>query len=706
MPSVRRSSFPWMLLLGVAFVAAVRPLAAQGTADTTDRFLWLEDVEGERALAWVEQRNASTLAELEAHPWFAPLKQDLLAILTSRDRIAYPSTRGDVVYNFWTDAEHQRGIYRRTSVASYLSGTPAWETVLDIDALAKAEDVPWAYRGMDCLAPEQRHCLVNLSRGGSDAAEVREFDLTEARFVEGGFFLPEAKSALGWVDENTLLVATDWGEGSLTTSGYARIAKLWRRGTPLASAETLFEGKPTDVAVFVGSFETPWGTQPVVYHRPGFFEGTLYLFRDGKLVEVEVPLDADPGFVGDQLTVYVRDPWTVGGHTYATGSVIAIALDEFLAGSRDFRVVIEPGPRATVQGASPTRDFLLVNVLDNVRGQLWKYRFDGERWVGERVNAPDMGSVSPVDVDVRSNRFFFTYSSFLQPTTLYVHHDDGRVEEVRRMPAMFDATGLVIEQLEATSKDGTKVPYWLVHRADLERTGGHPTLLYAYGGFEASMTSSYSAADGKAWVERGGVYAVANLRGGGEFGPAWHRAALRENRQRAYDDFFAVAEDLIARGITSPAHLGILGGSNGGLLTGVALTQRPDLFGAAVIANPLLDMKRYNKLLAGASWMAEYGNPDKPEDWAYLSKFSPYQNVRADRTYPRPLFTSTTRDDRVHPGHARKMAALMLDLGHDVLYYENTEGGHGTGVTPEQRARMLAVTYTYLWSQLGSKPKP
>jgi len=697
---IRHRAFSFAFVLLLAGAAIPRVALAQDSTAIKDPYLWLEDVEGARALSWVEARNEATMAELTAHPWFASLQQDLLGIITSEDRIAYPSTRGNVVYNFWTDAEHERGIYRRTSIASYLSGSPEWETVLDVDALARAEGVKWAYRGMSCLGPEYRHCMVNLSRGGSDAAEVREFDLVEGKFVEDGFFLPEAKSSLGWVDENTMVVATDWGDGSLTTSGYARIAKLWHRGTPLSAAETIYEGKPTDVAVFASSFETTWGTQPVIYHRPSFFEGTLYLLRDGKPVAVDIPRDADPGIVGDQLTVYVRDPWEVGGRTYGTGTVIAMNLDEFLAGSRDFRVVVEPGPRATVQGATPTKDYLLVNVLDNVRGQLWKYRFDGATWTGERVNAPDMGSVNPVDVDIHSNRFFFTYSSFLQPTTLYVHHDDGRVEEVRRMPAMFDASGLVIEQFEATSKDGTKVPYWLVHARDMQRNGHNPTLLGGYGGFEISRTSGYSATVGKAWLERGGVYAVANIRGGGEFGPAWHRAALKEHRQRAYDDFQAVAEDLIARGVTSPGQLGIQGGSNGGLLTGVSLTQRPDLFGAVVIANPLLDMKRYNHLLAGASWMAEYGNPDKPEDWAYISKYSPYQNVKPDVSYPRPLFTTTTRDDRVHPGHARKMAAEMLGQGHEVMYYENTEGGHGAGVTPDQQARMLAVTYTYLWTQL------
>jgi prolyl oligopeptidase len=688
-------------LLALALLTAPQPSAAQDATAQEDPFLWLEDVEGERALAWVEEHNASTLAELQAHPWFADLQQEILQIITSEDRIPYPSTRGDMVYNFWTDAQHPRGIYRRASLDSYLSGAPAWETVLDIDALAEKESVPWAYGGMSCLGPEYRRCMVDLSRGGSDAAEAREFDLVEARFVENGFFVPEAKSSIAWVDDNTLLVGTDWGEGALTTSGYARIVKLWRRGTTLGSAETLFEGDTNDVAVFAGSFETADGTQPVVYHRPSFFEGTLYLYRDGSLVRLEIPLDADPGFVGDQLTVYVRDPWTVGDHTYSTGSVIAMNLDDFLADQRDFQVVIEPGPRVAVQGASPTRDYLLINVLDNVRGQLWKYRFENGRWIGEQVDAPDLGSVNPVDIDVHSNRFFFTYSSFLQPTTLYVHRDDGRVEEVRRMPAMFDSEGLEIEQYEATSPDGTVVPYWVVRSRDLQMDGRNPTLLYAYGGFEISSTSSYAATVGKVWVERGGVYAVANIRGGGEFGPAWHRSALKENRQRAYDDFIAVAEDLIARGFTSPPYLGIEGASNGGLLTGVALTQRPDLFGAVAVRVPLLDMRRYNKLLAGASWMAEYGNPDIPEEWEYISRYSPYQNVVADRDYPRPLFTTTTRDDRVHPGHARKMAARMLSQGHEVLYYENTEGGHGSGVTPEQRARMMAVMYTYLWSQLG-----
>ncbi len=683
------------VVLAVALVSVAIPTAQD------DPFLWLEEVEGPDALAWVEERNAETIADLGESETFHALYDDTLEILTSQDRIAYPSTVRDVVYNFWTDAEHERGIYRRTTLDDYLSGAPEWEAVLDVDALAEAEGVPWAFSGMSCLAPDYIHCLVNLSRGGSDATESREFHLPSATFVDGGFYLPEAKSSVAWVDADSLLVGTDVGPGSMTRSGYARTIRLWRRDTLLAQTETLFEADETDVGVFASVFETRDGPLPTILHRLEFFDGSVYIYRDGTLGNVDIPTDADPSIVGDQLVVYVRTPWEADGKTYETGSVIAMSLRDFMAGKCDFTVVVEPAPRVTVQGTVPAGDQLLVSILDNVQGQLWKYRLDDGRWVGERVDAPGMGSVSVVDVDLQTSRFFFTYSSFTQPTTLYLHDDDGSVRQVRQSPARFDAAGLAIRQFEAVSKDGTRVPYFVVADRDAAPDGSSPTLLYAYGGFEVSMQSGYSAVRGKAWMERGGVYAVANLRGGGEFGPEWHRSALKENRQRTYDDFIAVSEDLTRRGFTSSGRLGIVGGSNGGLLTGVALTQRPDLYGAAIISVPLLDMKRYNKLLAGASWMAEYGNPDIPEEWAFISKYSPYQNLHPDRNYPRPFIDTTTRDDRVHPGHARKMAAKMRSQGHEVYYFENTEGGHGAGVTPEQRARMLALEYAYLWSQLG-----
>jgi len=683
--------------------------AAQGApaaATSDDPFLWLEDVEGPRALEWVTAHNTATLTELGRDPLFATLESQVLAILNSRDRIVYPTVRGAFAYNYWTDAEHPRGYYRRSPLEAYLAGTPTWETVLDIDQLARDEGVPWAFGGIDCLTPEERLCLVALSRGGSDAHEIREFDLVAKKFVDGGFKLPEAKSSSAWVDANSILVSTDWGPGSLTGSGYPRTVKLWRRGTPLASATTVFEADTSDMGAWAGSYETTTGMQAYVSFRPRFFEGKTSLLRGGKLVPIDIPLDADPEFYQDQLVVYVRSPWAVGGKTWPIGAVISIKLDDFLAGKREFTEVVTPTATMTISGLSVTKSALLVSVLDNVEGKLWKFRRDGHRWVKSEVQAPAQGTIGLADLGRNSDRFFFTYSSFLQPTTLYVHEPTGQIREVQRLPAQFDARGLVIEQLHARSADGTQVPYFVVRKKDLPQNAQSPTLLYGYGGFEVSLTSAYSATVGKAWLERGGIYVVANIRGGGEFGPAWHRAAQNENRQRAYDDFAAVARDLVTRGITDAKHLGINGGSNGGLLMGVAMTEHPELYGAVVIDVPLLDMMRYHRLLAGASWMAEYGNPDIPEQRAWIAKYSPYQNVRPGQPYPRALVTTTTRDDRVHPGHARKFTAKLEADGYPVMYYENVEGGHGSGVTPEQRAKMTAVRFTYLWEQLAQKPTP
>lgn len=684
------------IIMTMAFAAALQ-------AQESDPFIWLEEVEGARALEWVEARNAETLARLTRHPVYDSIFRRTVGILDSNERIAYPSILGDRLYNFWQDASNPRGVWRRTTWESYLAGEPRWETVLDIDALARVEDVPWAYGGATCLQPEYRRCLVRLSRGGSDAVQVREFDMQAKTFVADGFTLPEAKQSVAWVDENTVLVATDFGAGSMTTSGYARMARLWKRGTPLSAAETIFEAEVDDMMVGVGSGRTATRQYNTVSHRVDFYSGSLHVLENGRLVRIDVPEDATPAFFRDQLLVYVRSPWAVGGRTWEAGSLLAIDYDAFSSGSRDFDLIVTPGPRETVNGFSTTRDYVLVNTLNNVRGELRRYTHDGTVWTFETVPAPEMGSIGVAATTPESNRYFFTYSGYTQPPTLYLAAEDGSVREVRRMPAMFDASRLVVEQHDATSKDGTRIPYFVV-RADSTRLDGtNPTLLYAYGGFEVSQTPGYNSVAGASWLERGGVYVVANIRGGGEFGPAWHRAGLKENRQRIYDDFIAVAEDLIARRITSPQHLGIMGGSNGGLLVGVALTQRPELFNAVVIQVPLLDMRRYNQLLAGASWMAEYGNPDIPEEWEYIRRYSPYHNVKADARYPRVLFTTTTRDDRVHPGHARKMAALMESMGHAFDYFENTEGGHGSGVTSEQRARMSALTWTYLWDRLAPR---
>ncbi len=681
------------LLAGTLAPAAVR-------AQQEDPYLWLENVEGDSALAWVRSQDSTTLAELQSDTVYRPIYERTLRILQSRDRIPSPSMLGNAVYNFWQDENHPRGIWRRTSWESYVSGSPEWQTVLDVDSLAKAEGVAWSWGGADCLEPEYRRCLVSLSRGGSDAAEVREFDTGSRRFVPDGFRLPEAKSSVAWYGPDSVFVGTDFGPGSLTTSGYPRIVKVWGRGTPLSSARTLFEGDSTDVAVGGVTVHSGGRIYHLLQRVPTIFEAEYYILRDGRPVRLDIPLDADPNLVGDRFVVYLRSDWNAGGSSYPAGSLVSTSTDDFLSGGRDFTVVYSPDERSSVEGVSRTRDHLLVQALRNVRPLLLRYRYAGGTWSADTVPVPDFGSVRVVATSPESDRFFFTFSGFTQPTTLYAMSADGTRREVRRLPAMFDAEGLVTDQHEATSKDGTRVPYFVVHRRDMPLDGENPTLQYGYGGFEISMTPNYLASWGADWLERGGVYVLANIRGGGEFGPSWHRAALKEHRQRAYDDFIAVAEDLVKRGITSPAHLGIEGGSNGGLLMGVMLTERPDLFGAIAILNPLLDMKRYNHLLAGASWMGEYGNPDIPEEWAYISKYSPYQNVSASADYPPVFIATTTRDDRVHPGHARKMAAKLEAMGHPVWFFENTEGGHGAGVTPAQQAREQALIFTYLWRML------
>ena len=685
-------------LIPLVLLVSAPAFAQSDPAD--DPFLWLEDVEGERAMAWVEAQNAATAAELEAGPLYDALYQDALAVVNSEDRIPYPDLRGEQVYNFWTDAQHPRGLWRRAALADYLGDEPDWETVIDVGALGEAEGVNWTWGGTTCLAPENTRCLVRLSRGGADATEVREFDTATGQFVEGGFRMPEAKSSAAWIDADRLLVSTDWGDGSLTESGYPRIVKEWRRGTPLESAETVFEAPATDMGAWAGSMIDRGTIRAVISHRPSFFEGTTLVVEDGTPVALGLPLDADPMLVDGQLVVYLRSEWQAGGQTFAQGSLVATDLDAFLDGGRDFVTVFAPGDRQTVEGTATTRTSLLVTMLDEVKGRLTRYRYEGGAWTGTPIDVPDLGTVSVVSTDDESDRFFFNYSGFLQPSSLYLAAEDGSVEVVRQLPGQFDASGLTVHQQRATSADGTAVPYFVVHREGLELDGTNPTQLYGYGGFEVSLTPSYSALTGKTWLERGGVYVVANIRGGGEFGPRWHRSAMRENRQRAYDDFIAVAEDLVATGVTSPGHLGIRGGSNGGLLVGAVAMQRPDLFGAVVCSVPLLDMYRYDKLLAGASWVAEYGDPDDADDWAFISRYSPYQNVRPDADYPRILFTTTTRDDRVHPGHARKMAAKMMAQGHPVYYFENTEGGHGSGVTPEQQAHAWATIYAYLWDAL------
>jgi prolyl oligopeptidase len=678
----------------------------QAPVPAEDNQLWLEEVASERALGWVAERNADSERELTLDPRYCALRARLKTILDAKERIPYVDKHGDFFYNFWRDAEHERGIWRRTTLEEYRKPEPAWETVLDLDALARLENENWVWAGADWLKPRGERCLVSLSRGGGDAHVVREFDPTTLRFVEDGFTLPEAKTSIAWIDRDTLFVATDFGPGALTSSGYPRIVREWKRGTPLAQATLVYEAEPDDLSASAWHDFTPGHEHDFVLRQIGFYSSELFLRRDGKLLKVPKPDDANAFTVRDQVVIELRSDWTVGATTWPQGALLAMDFERFMAGEQDFEALFLPSPTTSLDGLAATRGAILLTVLDNVKNRIVELRREAghERgaWVRRDVDAPAMGAlgVSAVD-EIESDQYFLTVTDFLTPSSLYLCEagSDARLP-LKSMPAFFDASPYVVEQFAARSQDGTMVPYFVVRRRDAPLDGSNPTLLYGYGGFEVSLKPYYSGITGAAWLEQGGVHVLANIRGGGEFGPRWHQAALLDKRQRAFDDFIAVAEDLAERGITTPRHLGIMGGSNGGLLVGAVLTQRPELFGAVVCQVPLLDMRRYHQLLAGASWMGEYGDPDDPAQWDFIRKYSPYQNVFPGMAYPRVLFTTSTRDDRVHPGHARKMAARMMEQGHDVLYWENTEGGHAGAANNEQIATMWALSYAFLLTQI------
>ncbi|WP_028770806.1 prolyl oligopeptidase family serine peptidase [Silanimonas lenta] len=695
---MRSRRLPLAITLAAALMTSALSAADPAPAPA-DPWLWLEEVEGQRPLDWVREQNATTTALLEAEPGFQALRTDLLAILDSNARIPFVSKQGEYFYNFWRDAKNPAGLWRRTTLEEYRKPEPAWEVLIDLDAINQAENMNWVWRGANCLRPAYARCLVSLSRGGADAIVVREWDMASRRFVEDGFVLPEAKGGVAWRDADSVYVYTDFGPGSMTRSGYPRIVKEWRRGTPLSEAKVVYEGKADDMYIAGYRDLTPGFERDFVSRTLAFYNDELYLRgADGSLTKIDAPNSASKSVYREWLVLELREDYTVGGRTYPKGALIATRFDDFMAGGRDFDLLFEPSATTALAGMSPTRNHLVLNVLEDVKNRLYVLTYANGRWSREPLaGAPAFGTVSlsPVDAD-EGDDYFLTVTDYLTPTTLMMGSIGRAPEPLKQLPAFFDATGLEISQHFATSKDGTRVPYFMVARKDLPKNGRNPTLLYGYGGFEISLTPSYSAAVGRAWLSEGGVYVVANIRGGGEYGPRWHQAALKENRLRAYEDFAAVAEDLIQRGITSPKHLGIQGGSNGGLLVGNMTVLYPELFGAVVCQVPLLDMRRYNQLLAGASWMAEYGNPDDPAQWEFIRRFSPYHNVKPDVKYPPVLFTTSTRDDRVHPGHARKMFALMQSMGHPVYYYENIEGGHGGAANNAQSAYMNALAYTFL----------
>lgn len=680
-----------------------RPDPAADIDATVDENLWLEDITGDRALAWVRARNAQSQKVLEADPDFAALRNDLLAILDSEARIPYVEKIGDHFYNFWRDKKAVRGIWRRTTPESYRSANPTWETVLDLDALAASEHENWVWHGAKCLRPDYQRCLIALSRGGADADVTREFDLGTRSFVADGFVRPEAKGGLDWIDRDHVFVFTDFGAGSLTESGYPRIAKLWQRGTPLSAATTVYEGRTDDMYIAAMHDDTPGFERDFVHRTLAFYEDELYLREaDGNLRKIEAPNSANKSVVREWLLLELREPWALDGRTYPAGALLVARLDDFMRGKRTFDVLFTPDAHSSLASFGVLKDHLWINVLEDVKNRIFVLTHTDDGWHKAPLQgAPAFGSLAIAAVDEHaSNEYFLTVTDFLTPTTLMYGQIGAEPEPIKQLPAFFADEGLAISQHFATSKDGTRVPYFQVARGDLALDGDNPTLLYGYGGFEISLTPTYNASVGRGWLSQGGVYVVANIRGGGEYGPRWHQAALKANRNKAYEDFAAVAQDLIARKITRPARLGIQGGSNGGLLMGNMTVMYPELFGAVVCQVPLLDMRRYHRLLAGASWMAEYGDPDNPAEWAFLRRYSPYQNVKADAKYPPVLFTTSTRDDRVHPGHARKMMARMQAQGHDVLYYENIEGGHGGAANNVQAAYMQALAYTFLKQRL------
>ncbi len=672
----------------------------QGIADP---HLWLESILGEDALAWARDRNAESRDELEGDPRFSVLRDRLLTIYDSPARIPFVTARGDRLYNLWVDDEHPRGLWRRTTLAEFQRSVPRWEILLDLDALGHLEGESWVWHGAKVLPPENTRALLSLSRGGADANVVREFDLTTRQFVADGFALPEAKSLVYWKDHDTVYVGTDFGPGSFTDAGYPRLAKEWKRGTPLSAATVVFEGQASDMVVRASREFTRGRTRDWVDRAPSFFTGETYLRRADALTRIDKPDDATVTPWDDQLLVELRSDWAVGGRTWPAGSLLVIPLEDFLRGDRNFSPLFTPRPSTSLHSFSGTRSAIVVVELEDVKHRVYEHQRTPEGWTRHAIPSPQVGSIEvrAFDPDV-SDDYWWIETGFSTPTSLSL----GRVGQssrsvLKQAPEFFAADGIITTQHFATSQDGTRIPYFQIARDGLVLDGSHPTILRGYGGFEISLTPSYDATAGAAWLERGGVFVVANIRGGGEYGPAWHQSALGPHRQRAYDDFAAVARDLIARGVTSPKKMGAKGGSNGGLLMGVMLTQCPELFGAIVCEVPLLDMRRYHQLLAGASWKQEYGDPDNPDDWAYLARYSPYHQVRSDRQYPRVLFMTSTRDDRVHPGHARKMVARMRDQGHSVLYYENVEGGHGGAADNRQAAEMQALAYTFFSRELG-----
>ena len=698
-----------LIAMMTAFLSTTAHSGAQTPVEQPDKYQWLEDVNGERSLAWVRAENERTAKVLESDPRFAGLQADALKVLESPDRLPIPVFREGEIYNTWQDAQHVSGIVRRTTLSDYLTAQPHWQTVIDYDALGKQDNVKWVQKGLNCLYPGDGLCLVALSAGGEDATTLREFDLKAGKFVERGFVLSKSKQDVAWVDRDTLIVSRDWGAGTMTKSGYPFIAKMWKRGEPLDTAKEIFRGEETDeLPSAAGTLQDAQGHHAVFLVRGNtFFEREVSILTPEGAKRVGLPGKSDMnGMLDGRIIVTLNQDWTPPGTTtkFVQGSVVSLDLAAMEKDPANLKPTVIFAPSATefVQEVDTTKNHLLLTTLENVQGRAYVYSVDRKsNWTHKKLDVPDNESIGIVTGNSSDDRFFVSLTGFLTPSSLLLGDATGTsLKPAKELPPQFDASRDVVEQFHAASKDGTQVPYFVVHRKDIKYDGTNPTLLYAYGGFQISLKPNYSATLGKLWLERGGVYVLANIRGGGEFGPAWHEAGLKTNRQRIYDDFAAVGQDLVDRKLTSPRRLGISGGSNGGLLMGVEMTQHPDMWHAVMIDIPLLDMLRFEHIAAGASWVGEYGTVSNPEQRAFLASISPYNQLKANVTYPEPLIFTTTKDDRVGPVHARKFAARMEEMGKPFLYDEIVEGGHGAGADLKEQARTSAIHFTYLSRKL------
>jgi len=693
-----------LLILFVSFLVVNTSLLYSQEQTAEDPYLWLEEVESEKSLDWVKEQNKNSEQILTSNPLYENLQKRYLEVYNDKDKIAYPNIVGNYVYNLWQDENYERGLWRRMLTKDYLNNNSNWETLIDLDALSAKEGKKWVFAGATFLEPSNEICLVALSDGGTDQDELREFNIAGKFFVKDGLVFPPSKGGVSWIDKDKVMVARNFGKGTMTTSGYPSQIKLLNRNSAMDDAKIIFKTDTTNLGAFPASFYDNNKQYIFIYEAISFYESNLFFLVDEELKQVTYPVDANfTGFYRGELIISLQSDWNINDAIYKKGTLVSMNLQDNLDGNVKVKTIYQPNDRSSFVSVSTSKDFIVVNSMENVQNKLYKYSLENGIWTSETIEAPEFGSIYLTTSNNQSNDYFFRYSNFITPTTLY-HATGTQINPIKKLKDFFNTENLTVKQYNATSKDGTKIPYFVVHQKDLQFNGKNPTMIYAYGGFNASSQPNYSSTTGIGWLEQGGVYVLANIRGGGEFGPSWHQDAMKEKRQNAYDDFYAVTEELITKKITSPDYLGAFGWSNGGLMAGVVFTQRPDLYKAVVVGAPLLDMKRYSKLLAGASWMGEYGNPDIPEEWAYIKKYSPYHNVSKDKEYPEVYFVTSTKDDRVHPGHARKMAAKMKDMGHPYIYHETIEGGHGAASTNAQQAEMWSSIYTYFNMKLNNKP--